>query len=119
MFQKKINKDDLASIIEALNHDTIRNVAKNIGVSNRTLQRYLKNSGVYTPKSYNPNPRLPLDIEEISILRKDKMSFRRIAKRYNVCAATIFNAIQRKNEDSNLVRDLINNSVELKTKGGI
>ncbi len=111
MFQKKLKIDDFESIIEALNDATIRDVAKTLNVSSRTLQRYLKAIGGYTPKYYNPNPKIDLNIDEIARLRSEKMSFRRIAKRYNVCAATVFNAIQRQAEDSSLARDLLHDLI--------
>lgn len=107
MFQKKLKIDDFESIIEALNDATIRDVAKTLNVSSRTLQRYLKSMGGYTPKYYNPNPKIDLNIDEIVRLRCENMSFRRIAKRYKVCPSTIFNALNRQMIDDSLSRDLL------------
>jgi predicted DNA-binding protein (UPF0251 family) len=107
MFEKKLKKEWLDTILIMLQDDTISNVASVFKVSPRTLQRYLKASKNYIPRNYNPNPYIKLDIVEILRLRSEHMPIRRIANRYGVCPATIFNAIQRAIHDQGLTRDLL------------
>lgn len=113
MFQKKLKKSDLSDIITMLNYDTIRGAAKRLKVSPRTLQRYLKSSGCYVPKHYNPKPRIELNLDEIRRLRLEKMTYRRIAKRFNVAPVTIFRALHRENDDNFLLRELLDESYSI------
>lgn len=107
MVLKKIKKDDLGTIISYLNHDTIQNVSKRLGVSTKTLSRFLKESGCYIPRRYNPKPRITLDLQEIARLRLKNVPFREIAKTHKVSPGTIFNALKRGIDESLVTRDLI------------